>query len=107
MQGLESKRQAVQACYLESQRRDFDTRKHLLQIDDLTCPLCFGGCRFPHVDGNLKNFNHNHNKEPWRTPYHDAVYIAEDLDVTQHMECCDRVLGAAGNEVSSTSRHSA
>ena len=45
MQGLSHKRQIVQDCYQEYRRRKFDTRRALLEIDDLACPLCcFGGC---------------------------------------------------------------
>lgn len=91
----------MQDCYLEYCRRDYDVRKHLLQVDDLTCPLCFGGCRFPHVDGNLKNFNHDQNKEAWRKPYHEASFLADDADVAEHMQACDLVLGAGSREVRS------
>ena len=40
MQGLSHKRQIVQDCYQEYRRRKFDTRRALLEIDDLACPLC-------------------------------------------------------------------
>ena len=48
-----------------------------------------------HVDGNMKNFNHDHGKEPWREPYHQGVFLTDDAEVLEHMRSCDTLMGRA------------
>ena len=54
-----------------------DMRLHLQSLNDLVCPACSDGLAAVHVDGNMKLYNWDRDREPWRKPHYTEFYQQE------------------------------
>jgi hypothetical protein len=54
-----------------------DMRLHLQSLNDLVCPACSDGLAAVHVDGNMKLYNWDRNREPWRKPHYTKFFLQE------------------------------
>jgi hypothetical protein len=86
-------RRAINSAAFGSAFREFkacqmDTRLHLQLLNDLVCPACSESLAAAHVDGNLKLFTWDRNREPWRTPHYPEFFL-QDQAVKRTLEALD------------------
>ena len=65
-----------------------DLRQGVQLLNDLECPACSGGSCAYHVDGNMKLFVWQRQREPWRAA-HSQLFFAKDDDVQLTIQAVD------------------
>lgn len=83
--------QLFQTVFNEYKHRLFDVSKHLQAIDHFDCPACWPHPHSVHVDGNMKLSTDDRDKEPFRQPYHEALFVSDE-DVKANLRDLDDVL---------------